>query len=118
MSPHKPGEWIAAGYCGEGMSWAWLCGIALGVMAKGNDHKIIEGSAGRPRGRVRNWFPPELYVTKERLKKADLENLSELFVTPLLEQQMIPLQPGSETTLVPGYGDLPGTNIFRPDRRF
>ena len=41
----SPGEWVSAGYCGDGMVWAWLCGTALGKMVLGEE---VE------------WFPPEL----------------------------------------------------------
>ncbi|KAF5611831.1 FAD dependent oxidoreductase [Fusarium subglutinans] len=30
------GEWMAAGFCGEGMVYAWLCGTALAVMVLDN----------------------------------------------------------------------------------
>jgi glycine/D-amino acid oxidase-like deaminating enzyme len=30
-------EWIAAGYNGEGMVFAWLCGTALGIMIMGSE---------------------------------------------------------------------------------
>jgi len=31
------GEWIAAGFSGEGMVWAWLSGAALGIMIAGSE---------------------------------------------------------------------------------
>lgn len=57
-----PGEWISAGYTGEGMVHAWLCGKALAYMVEDADDEI------------RDWFPEMLRVTEERWKKAKLED--------------------------------------------
>ncbi|KGQ10126.1 Rho-related GTP-binding protein RhoE [Beauveria bassiana D1-5] len=38
------GEWIAAGFNGHGMVWAWLSGAAAGIMMAGQDGKDLEGS--------------------------------------------------------------------------
>lgn len=69
------GEWIAAGYCGDGMVWAWLSGTALGTMIMGSDKDELPEIPGRPGGRVEDWFPKELSPTLERVKNADLSNL-------------------------------------------
>ncbi|KAF5680573.1 FAD dependent oxidoreductase [Fusarium heterosporum] len=54
------GEWMAAGFCGEGMVWAWLCGTALAVMVLGKEGEDLEESVGRPGGRLDEWFPRDV----------------------------------------------------------
>lgn len=56
------GEWVAAGYSGEGMVQAWGCGKALSMMVMGLEEQM-EG-----------WFPKEFYITEERVKKHAFEN--------------------------------------------
>jgi len=73
------GEWVSAGYCGDGMVWAWLCGTALGHMVIGSDLLDLPEAPGRPGGRVVDWFPHELLATPKRVKKAGLEGLAERF---------------------------------------
>ncbi|KAK9779386.1 putative FAD dependent oxidoreductase-domain-containing protein [Seiridium cardinale] len=68
------GEWVAAGYCGDGMVWAWLSGTALGAMIMGSEKEV---SAEGPGGKVEDWFPHELMPTLSRVKKADLANMAE-----------------------------------------
>lgn len=63
-----PAEWIAAGYNGEGMVFAFLCGAALAAHVAGVENDDLPRRHGVPGGSVSGWFPPELYVTKERLK--------------------------------------------------
>jgi glycine/D-amino acid oxidase-like deaminating enzyme len=70
----SPGEWISAGYNGEGMVFAWLCGVALGMMILGRD-QIDQEMAAMPSGRLEAWFPRELRVSGDRLKGAALKNL-------------------------------------------
>lgn len=62
-----PGEWIAAGYSGEGMVHAWLSGKALADMVLGRE---VEGKLGE-------WFPDIMRVSEKRWKKAKAENLLE-----------------------------------------
>ena len=57
-----PGEWISAGYTGEGMVHAWMCGKALAAMLQDAESELEE------------WFPKMLRVTEERWKKANLED--------------------------------------------
>jgi glycine/D-amino acid oxidase-like deaminating enzyme len=45
-----PAEWICAGYSGEGMVNAWLCGVALAVMVQGGEEIDAEEEPGRPGG--------------------------------------------------------------------
>ncbi|KAH7031514.1 FAD dependent oxidoreductase-domain-containing protein [Microdochium trichocladiopsis] len=68
-------EWIVAGCAGEGMVWCWLAGVALGIMMSGREGEELAAAPGRPAGRVLDWLPRELHVSKERLKSADLSNL-------------------------------------------
>lgn len=60
-----PGEWIAAGYSGEGMAHAFLSGRAVAYMVLNREDKIKE------------WFPDALRVTEQRWKKARAEDLVE-----------------------------------------
>ena len=60
-----PGEWISAGYSGEGMVHAWLCGKALAYMLSDAEDELA------------GWFPRMLCVTEERWKKAKLEEFLE-----------------------------------------
>ncbi|KAH4188124.1 hypothetical protein HBH70_123240 [Parastagonospora nodorum] len=72
----RRGEWIAAGWCGEGMIWAWLCGTGLGIMIAGSENDDVEETSGRPGGRLADWFPDELRVSVKRLRSADVANLA------------------------------------------
>ena len=72
-----PGQWIAAGFNGEGMVWAWLCGTAVAVMMLGREHEELGGGVGRPGGKLAEWFPErELRVDEQRMRSADLRNLA------------------------------------------
>ena len=63
-----PGEWIAAGYSGEGMVHAWMSGKALAHMILDRDDEI------------REWFPDVLRVTEQRWKNADFDHLVSRFI--------------------------------------
>ncbi|KAK8106683.1 hypothetical protein PG999_010042 [Apiospora kogelbergensis] len=77
LDDEKPsGEWIAAGFAGEGMVWAWLTGTALGVIMSGREEEDMAGAPGWPAGRLEDWFPPEILVSEQRLRSADLINLT------------------------------------------
>jgi glycine/D-amino acid oxidase-like deaminating enzyme len=54
-----PGEWIAAGYSGEGMVHAWLSSMVVALMLLGED--LTEAST---------WFPELFKVTDERARAA------------------------------------------------
>jgi glycine/D-amino acid oxidase-like deaminating enzyme len=56
------GEWITAGFSGEGMSSAWLCGHALGKMLLANDANL-----------ELHWFPAQMKITQERWRDIKLE---------------------------------------------
>ncbi|GKT44461.1 uncharacterized protein ColSpa_04642 [Colletotrichum spaethianum] len=69
------GEWVSAGYGGDGMVWAWLCGTALAVMISGKEGVALEKGVGFPGGKLEEWFPKELLITEARVKRADMSNL-------------------------------------------
>ncbi|KAM0513909.1 hypothetical protein ACHAPE_007264 [Trichoderma viride] len=71
------GQWLAAGFNGEGMVWAWLSGVAVAVMMLGLEEEDLEEAVGRPGGRLDEWYPiEEVKVDKARLRRADLTNLA------------------------------------------
>ncbi|KAI1106376.1 FAD dependent oxidoreductase-domain-containing protein [Jackrogersella minutella] len=74
-----PGEWISAGYCGDGLTWAWLCGVGIGVMLAGSARFDVEQMPGRPAGPLRTWFPWELEPTVRRVRRAGLASLGRRF---------------------------------------
>ena len=59
--PTAPGEWIAAGYTGEGMVQAWMSGKALAEMVMGRERE----------GGLAEWFPDILRISTDRWKRAD-----------------------------------------------
>jgi hypothetical protein len=72
------GEWVAAGFNGEGMVWAWLSGTALAIMVLGMEEENLEGGVGRPGGKLDEWFPREILgVDGGRLRRADVANLAD-----------------------------------------
>ncbi|KAH8179008.1 FAD dependent oxidoreductase domain-containing protein [Sarocladium implicatum] len=73
-----PGQWICAGYSGEGMVLAWLSATAVAIMMLGLDDKEIEGGNGMPGGKLKDWFPKEEFGLDEaRLRRAQLTRLME-----------------------------------------
>lgn len=76
LSTH-PGEWISAGYNGEGMVNAWLCGVALGLIVIGRTDVIATNILGRPNGKLDDWFPEEYICTYERVMRASIYELLE-----------------------------------------
>ncbi|KAI1341781.1 FAD dependent oxidoreductase [Xylariaceae sp. FL0016] len=73
------GEWVSAGYCGDGMVWAWLSGTAVGLMLAGTEAEDVPARPGLPGGRLTDWFPKELEPSLGRVKKAGLENFADHF---------------------------------------
>ncbi|EIW86226.1 DAO-domain-containing protein [Coniophora puteana RWD-64-598 SS2] len=59
-SARTGGEWIAAGYSGEGMVYAWQSARALAYMVLGG--AVVEEE------RVREWLPGVFCVSEERLR--------------------------------------------------
>lgn len=74
----EPAEWIAAGYNGEGMVNAWLCGVAVGLMVLGKHAVDLTAEPGMPGGRVTDWLPAEYAISKERLDKASIYELASM----------------------------------------
>ncbi|PWY87964.1 DAO-domain-containing protein [Aspergillus sclerotioniger CBS 115572] len=64
-----PAEWISAGFNGEGMVLAWLCGVAVGLMALGLDEMDHEGGPGIPPGKVKDWLPDIFICSKRRVER-------------------------------------------------
>ncbi|KAG9586981.1 DAO-domain-containing protein, partial [Aureobasidium melanogenum] len=73
----RSSEWIAAGYNGEGMVFAWLCGTALGIMIMGSEHDNIPASPGFPGGTLDVWFPKELLLDSKRYNRLDILDLAD-----------------------------------------
>ena len=63
-----PGEWIAAGYTGEGMVHAWMSGKALAYLLLDKEEQIA------------GWFPEMIRMTEKRWKKASIEELFAQFM--------------------------------------
>lgn len=61
----SPGEWICAGYSGEGMVHAWLCGRALARMILGVE----------TRDEIDPELPEPFLITEKRVKEAKVEDL-------------------------------------------
>ncbi|KAM0263788.1 hypothetical protein ACHAQJ_001106 [Trichoderma viride] len=71
------GQWLAAGFNGEGMVWAWLSGVAVAIMMLGMEEVDLEEAVGRPGGKLDEWYPrEEVWVDKARLRRADLTNMA------------------------------------------
>ena len=62
------GEWVAAGFSGEGMVHAWLSWTALAWMVLDRED-ALEG-----------WFPDILRVTEKRWRKASVDTLVSRFM--------------------------------------
>ena len=72
------GEWIAAGFNGHGMVWAWLSGTAAAIMMLGKDGEELEKGVGRPGAKLDSWFPRDVVaLSEERLGRAELKNLAD-----------------------------------------
>lgn len=66
--PHIGGEWVSAGFSGEGMVHAWGCGRSLGMMILGQDD--LDGEE----------LPKEFLITQDRMKKTgSLKQVLEAF---------------------------------------
>ncbi|KAK8223658.1 FAD dependent oxidoreductase-domain-containing protein [Phyllosticta capitalensis] len=71
------GEWISAGYHGDGMVHAWLCGTAVGLMMSGSEEEQLEERPGIPAGPLAEWFPPEMRITNKRIQRANLADIAD-----------------------------------------
>lgn len=74
-----PGEWIAAGFFGDGMVWAWLSGTAVGIMLAGSENDELPPRPGRPGGKLGGWMADDLLPTYKRISKMDMADLAEIF---------------------------------------
>jgi glycine/D-amino acid oxidase-like deaminating enzyme len=74
----EPGEWIAAGFMGNGMVWAWLSGTAVGIMLAGSEDDQLPLKPGIPAGRLKDWMPGDLLPTYERVNKMDIADLADI----------------------------------------
>ncbi|KAF7340420.1 Nucleotide-binding domain-containing protein [Mycena venus] len=70
LSLASPGEWIAAGFTGEGMTHAWLSGVALARMVLGETN--VAPSDGPTSDAAA--LPPQFLITETRWKDADIES--------------------------------------------
>lgn len=68
-----PGEWLAAGYSGEGMVHAWMSARALAYMVLGLDKDGME--VDTPDGSIAEWFPDVFRVSEERWGNTGVEDL-------------------------------------------
>ncbi|KAF8152841.1 FAD dependent oxidoreductase-domain-containing protein [Mycena galopus ATCC 62051] len=64
----SPGEWIAAGFTGEGMTHAWLAGVALAKMVLGDANGLETAPDAAP-------LPPQFVITEKRWREANIEEL-------------------------------------------
>ncbi|KAG5634488.1 hypothetical protein H0H81_001775 [Sphagnurus paluster] len=67
-----PGEWMAAGYSGEGMVHAWLSGKALAYMVLGLDEQD-SGEEKSTEEDLNAWFPDVFRVSERRWGRAGIE---------------------------------------------
>ncbi|PKY01795.1 DAO-domain-containing protein [Aspergillus campestris IBT 28561] len=70
------GEWISAGFQGEGMVLAWLSGVAVGLMAMGMDKVDMDARPGMPEGKVSDWLPRELLCSRQRVERGSVSQLA------------------------------------------
>ncbi|KAI1091172.1 hypothetical protein F5B19DRAFT_286780 [Rostrohypoxylon terebratum] len=113
---HEPGEWICAGYNGDGLMQAWLCGTALGIMLAQREEIHQPKIPGRPEGTLQSWFPPEFKPTPKRVQKAIPVNLGHRFLRSLLSRRHADPVPDhdkdsnsvtSSNRILPIFSDMP-----------
>ena len=63
-----PGEWVAAGFSGEGMVHAWICARALARM-------ILNQGTGNPAKSLPDDLPNPFLFTQERWKKTSMDGM-------------------------------------------
>ena len=80
-----PGQWISAGYSGEGMVLAWLSATAVAIMMLGLEDKELEGGNGMPGGKLKDWFPQEAFsMNQGRIRRAQLTRLMDRLALTVL----------------------------------
>ncbi|KAJ7461363.1 nucleotide-binding domain-containing protein [Mycena galericulata] len=67
----RPGEWIAAGFTGEGMTHAWLSGVALARMILGDATSVPGAKTAASEPTL--GLPPPFVITEKRWRAADIE---------------------------------------------
>jgi glycine/D-amino acid oxidase-like deaminating enzyme len=75
---HPPREWITAGFCGDGMIQAWVCGTAVGLMLLGQEDAVSVNQAGWPDGSVQDWLPADVLISETRLNNSSIYGLSRM----------------------------------------
>lgn len=68
-NPAAGGEWVSAGFNGEGMDYAWLSGRAVGEM-------ILSRMANTTDEALFEWFPKAFLPTEERLIKRNATSMA------------------------------------------
>ncbi len=63
---------MAAGYNGEGMVDAWLCGAAAGLMLLVREKADLEAGPGKPGGKVADLLPAAYLISRERPAKGSM----------------------------------------------
>ncbi|KAF5377204.1 hypothetical protein D9615_006477 [Tricholomella constricta] len=76
-----PGEWMAAGYTGEGMVHAWMSGKALACMVLGLDEETAGEAVSASSVDLEKWFPRSYRINEERWEGAEIEDLFAAFLT-------------------------------------
>jgi glycine/D-amino acid oxidase-like deaminating enzyme len=75
-----PGQWVSAGYSGEGMVSAWLSATAVAIMILGLEDVELKERNGIPGGKLESWFPKQEFgLGKKRLRRSHLKNLADEF---------------------------------------
>lgn len=64
------GEFVVGGYGGDGMVFAWLSGVAVGLMALGIDREDNPKVPGMPAGAVATWLPASFNPGFDRIKNS------------------------------------------------
>ncbi|KAJ7461335.1 hypothetical protein B0H11DRAFT_1736088, partial [Mycena galericulata] len=67
----RPGEWIAAGFTGEGMTHAWHSGLALTCTILGDATSAL--GAKREASEPTSGLPLPFVITEKRWRASDIE---------------------------------------------
>ncbi|KAG9223281.1 hypothetical protein CCMSSC00406_0000030 [Pleurotus cornucopiae] len=77
----SPGEWLAAGYSGEGMVHAWMSAKAVAYMIlNADDERERNNPLGRPANDGEDWLPKPYLVSEKRLKESNMDKFLESFL--------------------------------------
>ncbi|KAG5220841.1 Fad dependent [Salix suchowensis] len=77
----SPGEWIAAGYSGEGMVHAWMSAKAVAYMIlNADDERERHNPLGKPANDGEDWLPKPYLVSEKRLKESNMDKFLESFL--------------------------------------